>query len=709
MFQQGNYDQISLPIPSKGMNKFISPDFLKEDFAVYLENIIPSPAGIGQVRYGTNKINNLENPSSSIIEAFPYVKQDGSFQYVLYVQEYQLDNTVDNPVVLDQINLSFNSENTQRYIIDTYLKIEYSLNDANYTLYPKISSIGIIDDLVDITIGNSSFPAGDVVIISISYPVGRIYSYDYKENQFSGILRDGLSVDCIPRGIIFNQLLLICNGVDRILEYNGDTVIDVYDFVKEVYVQNQAFTRNTANQLQFTSFGIFSIEKYAPGNLIKLNVNRASYVLTIAASQEIDNTVTIDTVGALPAFGEGDDVELFYRDWPLPFNYLYAGPDRVWALGPGPAGIGFREPDYAMKVYFTYLSDSVLHWFNENTKGITNIDISNTHGIQDNLEAICQINGLTALMGRSRTQVWTGSTPPGLPNANASDLSWSTNLDVGIAHGNLLINMPNDIYFISQTGLKSFGTLNVAKQFAATSLNAVDPLISEFLSSIMKSDDVYRSCRSFKYKEGRFCGFKFGTNNILVSLFETGPYAWTLFSGDFQRSSTFLDTGDSLALFIGNAIYQYADGGNGLNVKYGDNDGNSIISFSWIPGLVNKGTRGFANRRFQLILSYPSVFTSNKLNKIYIKVNGDMPNTFRKEEEIQLDTKGDVFGGPPLAGSQDQSEQPGYFKLGKDYSILIKRFKFESSRFWMTLYGYVLDGPIYFRELKFFGVRERNG
>jgi hypothetical protein len=707
MFQQGNYDEITIRAPTQGMNKFLSPDILPDGFAYHLENILPFPTGSGVVRCGTKEIRILIEQEISVMEAFYFITPENIEQEVIYAQSYKIDETTANFNVIDQRRISFETERMGRYIEETYLRITYTIDESPYTFYPKIQSIILGVDSIDITLSEAFFPQReDIVVTEISYSVGRIYAYTISSDTLSDILKDDLDVACIPRHAIFNKTLLICNGVNNLLYYNGNEVAEIYDFVKETKANN--FSRNSNVDFSFATLNGFLADKYYAGNKIQLKVNGEITELTIDEFEEGDETADITVEEELPAFGENDEVELFYKDYPPPFNYLYAGSSRLWALGPGRAGLDWREPNETLRLYFTYEPDTIFDWFNENTKTVPSIDMSNTHGILDNFEAICNINGLFAIIGRSRTQVWSGTIPPFSAGAQ-SDMNWQSTLDVGIANGNLLINMPNDAYFISQTGLKSFGTLNVAKQFAATSVNAIDPIIEEFMSKIMKSDYSYRACRSFKYQLGKLCGFKIGENKILVSPFETHPYAWTFFSGDFQKSSTFLDTGKFLSIFINNGIYKYADGLDGSAILYGDNNGKSLISFSWSPGLQNRGTRGFSNKRYQLILSYPSSFPLNDKNSINITVYGNTPSTFRKSESCQFDKKGDLLGEAPLKLEEDYNSRSNTFRLGIDYSFLIKRFKFSVSKFWVLLNGYAIDGPIYFREIKFFGVRERNG
>lgn len=696
MFQEGNYDLIKLQMPAQGMNQFVSPEVLPPSFAYYLENILPAPLGSGQVRNGTFKLNSLTDAEANILEAFLFVEDDGSEQAVLYVQSYTEDTSIEDAVVNSQTSLSFTSNDSpDAYVQDTPIKISYTLNGSNYTFYPKIVEVTVTDDVdVEIIIDQSYFPDSEgIEITNISYSVGQIYVYDYVQDTFSGILRNGLAVACIPRAAFFQKKLLICNGVDKVLYWDGDNLGEVVDFVKET--KAQTFIRIDNNNFSFVSLTGFVGNKYFAGNLIELKIGGVTTQLTITVVNIVANLVTITTTEILPAFVEM--IELFYQDWPPRFNYIFSGTDRLWALGPGAAGIQWRDADDALRVYYTYLPNTTTDWFNENTKTVPSIDLSKKHGIQDNLEAICQVNGLTAFVGRSRTQVWSGTIPGA--NGNLGDFVWQSNLDVGAIHGNLLIGIANDVYFISQSGLQSASTLNVAKQFATTSSNAVDPIINKYLESVMSSDIDYRSCRSFKYEQGNFGGFKIGRNKLLVSLFETNFYAWTFFSGYFQKSNTLLDSGDALCLFIGNSIHQYADGNNGSEVMYGDNDGNSLISFTWVPGLIKRGTKRYANKRYELIIGYPSSFPLDDSNKITLTVNGYVPRTFEVSDLCEFEEKGDTLGTVPF----------GDFRLGQDYNFVNKKLKFVSSLFWVRISGYTVNGPLSFKELKLFGIGERNG
>jgi hypothetical protein len=296
-------------------------------------------------------------------------------------------------------------------------------------------------------------------------------------------------------------------------------------------------------------------------------------------------------------------------------------------------------------------------------------------------------------------------------------------------HGNLVIDMANDLYFVSQHGLLSFSTLNSARQFAATSTDRVDPLVRESVRATTISNPAYRACRSFRYQSGAFCGFKIGFNKVLVSLYAAQPYAWSVFSGDFAKAHTFLTEVDqSLYMAIGPQLYQYADGsasssgsahgrdnGTDSTPVYGDNDGKDLIPFLWTPPLITFPGRRFANKRYEIVCDYPSSFVLQEQNTVSLMIAGDCNKTFTLQDDYKLPFKGDSLGETPFVTFPEEGLNPNDppsealgFRLDEPYAFVKGRLKFLSSRFSVTLTGATLSGPLVFKKIRLFGIIERN-
>lgn len=704
MFKEADYDKIVLVPPISGMNQNISQQVLPSQFSYYLLNILAAPLGKGTVRFGDKLIFEDEDNTYKIIRAFPFQNTNGNRQIIRYGQEYKTFVGATSQIISDVNKITIESENTDVFVKDSYLLLQYDFDGILYppSYYFIKNIVEVEEGTIEIEVEDNSFP-GPVPeegypIVSLSYASGVLDVYDIG----TGALVDGqriedLSVTCIPRGDFIDSKYFICNGVDKIMTWDGTTLKVYTEFVKEFA---NTFNRIDNTHFSFISNAQFLIGKYFNGNLINLKVDAVTSTLTVANIGIVGNIITITTQENLPAFGGQARIELFYQDSPPPFSFLIAAKDRLFALGPGAAGIGFREPFDALRFYATYTKSTDVNgfrFFSEITKTVPSTDISGKHGISDNLEAIAVYGSNMVFMGRHKSQVWQGDDPT--TSQLPTSLSHVATLPVGIAHGDLLIELANDISFISPTGNVSFSTLNVAKQMAATPFNAINPLILQHLKDISTSNVAYRACRSFKYSSGAFAGFKIGFNDVLVSKYETNLYAWSVFSGDFTKAYDFVSDDLSLFLFINRKIFQYADGNNSEAI-YGDNDGDNPIDFAITWPVNNK--KPFANKRYEIQLDYSSSVFLDKRNYINININGDLRRTFNIENSYQLEFKGDVLGTVKL--SEDGIKG---LSLNSPYAFPKERLHFVGLNFFVSVIGQAVDGPISFKKLRLFGIYER--
>ena len=714
MLQEGGYDVLEFSPPAQGMNQNISPENLPLDFAYILENIVAKPLGEGHVRFGTFLEAALNDPTSRIMKKFPFVNTDGSEQIIAYVQEYVQDGGATGFTFIEGYPYTFSftsSHNAARYVKDTPIQVRYTFNGLG-TIYDTIASVTVQGTTVTITLAQNALPPYDFlpdppinpVINSVWYSTGTIYKYDVSSGVISPALRQNLSVGCVPRATTFLNTLVICNGVDKLLKWDGNALSEVYDFVKE---QTANLTRIDNTHLSFTVSAHFNIADYAVGNLLQIKVNGVPTQMVIAASALNQQTLSITTTTNLPAFVP-DQTNVFYQAWPPAFNFLFVAYDRLWGLGVGAVGLEYRNPDQAMRVFFMYKSGSLTDWFNENTKTVPSIDLSEKHGVPDNLEAIDFVNGYMVFIGREKTQVWTGSEPLGAVQAQGNaTLTYNSTLSTGVVHGDLVIDLPNDTFFITKTGLQSFSSLNIAKQFAATSMNAVDPLIQQYVASITSSNVDYRASCSFKYDGGALAGFKIGRNKVICSLFSTSLYSWSLFSGDFLQASSFLTLGNNLYLSIGNKIFKYADSNDGTPPVYGDQNGQGFISFSWTLPVIHLKGRRFAGKRYEIQMDYPSSFTIRPENQMNIQISGDLPKSYQINTPCRFDVRGDALQTIPLTSDNPTRLNSLGFRLEQPYGFFKDRMKFLASKFWLTLSGYTKDGVLSIKKIKLYGIIER--
>lgn len=718
MYQDGNYNVIQYYPCSKGMNTNISPDVLPNDYAVHLENMIPNPMGKLSMRFGTSLIAVLNETlayDSIIMETFPFTKTNGDKQIIFYASEYQTD-IAQNFHIINSNSFFFDTNLINKYLVDNRIKIDYTLDNGNKgTIDSVISNINVNNQTITITIkDNLISDVQGTTIDSIYYPSGKIGCYELKTKRLS-IQMEGLSVGCVPRAVTFLNNLIICNGVDKNMYWNGNTIRELFEFVKEQAATN--ITKVNNNSFSFTiplvTQAVFDPRKYPINGYIKIDGVDGDKKITNFVRN--GNTVTITTEEQILG-NLNSNASLYYQDFPPPFSFLKVAYNRVWALGTGAVGLNYRSPDQALRVYYTYKSNNLHGWFNESTKTVPSINLAKSHGCADNLEAIVQTDSYLAFVGRERTQVWTGKSPIGsLPDEEMPDspFVFNSTLPIGIVHGNLFIEFPNDVTFVSHNGIISFGSLNVAKQFSATSIEAINPTVRAYIKTLENDNIAYRACRSFKYPSGAFCGFKIGNNKTLVSLYSTNVYAWSIFSGDFSESSSFLsDLNSHLYLFLDNKIFVYGDDANSI-ISYGDKNGSSLIFGVWeTPKLSFNGKR-YANKNIEMLVDVSSSFKLDDRNLVNIEIDGDLIETFTLADYYPVSDGGDSFNFIAFAPQNNiDPNEPNIDSIGfrpaRPISTIKERLKFVSSRFTARFIFENINSSLSVKEIKFFGIVERS-
>ncbi len=723
MFQEGAFNVLSFYPPAQGMNRNVSPESLSQEYAYHLENLLPRPRGKLTLRYGNRKLpridpDNVYPLDAEIIEKFPFQKSANQKQLLLYARVFVDDITLSDATLITSSQFSFKTDAPDKYQSGERLKIRYIKAGAQHVFKSYILSVSVTGaanekKTVTINLAENTFPSDieTLTLDKIYYPSGSLYLQDLTTTQIS-LLKESLSISCVPRCETYLQTLLICNGVDEVQRWDGTTLSPLRDYVKDTSLSEFKTNTNNPNNLFFKSdlTLVQLTTRYLNTPLrVILNGITTSHTVTAVGSSTTPGRYYL-TLTPLPlTIVSSNRVEVFYNA-PLPtFSFIKVAHDRLWALGPGAVSLDYRAPQEALRVYFSFRAGSLTDWFNENTGTVPSIDLSPKFSAPDNLEAITLVGSFLAFVGRKETQVYQGLDPVGrnVPNA----LSWHMTLPVGIYHGNLLLELPNDTYFISEAGLLSFGTLNVASQFAVAATDVMDPLIREYIASI-SSDRAYRACRSFIYPTGPFCGFKIGLNKVMVSLYSTTPYAWSLFSGDFLQASSFLSTLDnSLYLSIDNDVYRYGDGGIDQPF-YADRDGYQLINFVWItPNVAFKGRR-YANKRCEIQTDNGSSAFLNSRNSLYIGIDGDLRKSFSLNSKYSFVYKGDLLGITPLSSEASPLPNPINtpelgFRLDEPYSLYKGRLKFVSSQFWVTISGNAENGPLSFKQIKLYGTVER--
>lgn len=709
MLNSAQYDVIEAIFPIAGMNQNLSPDVLKQTHTYWLENILAMPLGQGRVRYGSIELPNITLPVDSEIQEIIYffnsnTKKD---QFLFYVQEYSQDITGLDMSFVDS-KITFKSSKLDQYFNGTTLKVVYTKNAVQNIAYLDVSNklVNTATNSIEFSFAGDASVYNGVTINQIYYPKAKLYLYTLQGNQFTATpLKDNLAAHSIPRYIFFQNKILICNGVDKLMSWDGQTLQEVYDFVAE-HTHGLTRVADTRFHVTIANDVVFDETKYFHGQQIQLKISNNFFNLTIAQASltPARDQLIIDTIATLPdefiAGALQTNILLFYKDYPPAFSYLHVHKDRIYALAEGPTDNTYRnQPLY---VYFTYRELSVNDWFDETTKQTPYIDLSYTHGEYDQIEAIESINDQLVFMGRKKTQMWYGVYP-----LDKDKFYWKSTINTGIVHGNLLTLLGKQIVFVSQNGIMSLGAQDgisssdesviVSSQANVASLPQLDPLVQRY-NKDLSNQKQYRACRAFRYEDGPFIGFKIGFNNTLIGLTKDGVQSWSVFTGIFKHADAFCAIHQKLFIAKNDKLFYYADGQAQDVEQY--SDAGEAIPFSWTLPMIQNATKRFSCKRYEVKMNYPLLTQTANNNVFKLKVYGDLNQSF----EVELIYPGDFIDtkNPPL---------PPYYEgapdINRPYAPFNARLSFVSRSFWASLSGIVRQGPVVIKSVKFLGRRER--
>lgn len=301
---------------------------------------------------------------------------------------------------------------------------------------------------------------------------------------------------------------------------------------------------------------------------MEMDINTAKRTTTIASSSfatPLHTVVLTDAV--LPDSGKVEIRDVTYQDAPQPFSFIYSKHDRLWALSGGESKATTFRPADRLTVFYTTERDVITSFISPDTQATAFIDTQNKHNIEDEFVAISSISGSLVFHGRERTQVWLGQDP-----TEDGDLSWAKNINIGTVHGDLVQELPDDVLFVSDYGVRQ---LSVAFQteeleIAGTIGEAVDPTIEDMVRSLRESDSNYRAASSFAYQTNGLYGFKAG-GQMLIYIISEKSRGWVFFDSKFLESTAFLALTDG-RLFTGrnDILGRYANGVLGAAKEYAD-------------------------------------------------------------------------------------------------------------------------------------------
>lgn len=326
------------------------------------------------------------------------------------------------------------------------------------------------------------------------------------------------------------------------------------------------------------------------------NISRTPEVATTGFSSGV-HTLTF-TTKPMPDETGVDILAIDYTDSPPPFSFIYTYKDRLWALSQGELlpNTYRGTSEESMFVFWTEEREVIQSWFNAETQGINFIDLSFKHEKQDELVGISSVADNLIFHGREALQVWTGENP-----TFEGDFSWVKTVPVSTVHGNLIQELPKDVLFMTDYGMRQLSTaFQSGEQELGQDIGEdIDPTVEIAVKDLKSSTTKYKTANSFYYPKDGLYGFK-SSGTVIVYIISEKAKGWVLFNGTFSDTSAFLSTKDGRLLLVANdQLVRYANGVAGGSTVFSDRTAN--ISTIWFTPWIELNRRWF-NQYWEFIL-----------------------------------------------------------------------------------------------------------
>lgn len=473
------------------------------------------------------------------------------------------------------------------------------------------------------------------------------------------------------RWVHFAGKLILCNGLDPLLSWDGTNMTIVKQWVTDVapaltYVSPTTITINS------------SLELYTAGKPLRLRLGVGNYVYTTVASASVLSGVVNITLATGVATAVLD--ELAYEAKPPTFQYIYAAHDRLWGLGEGALKANsFSASEDRTTVFYTAGTNDETAWY-DNEGLLPFINLADKMPVTDELVGMAVKDGITSFFGRNTIQLWAGDIP-----GVDGNFVWQKNIPVGAIHGDLICEMPADVAFFTRYGVRTLSRVLQTEQLDIGDLGAeIDPSISSAMSALTATDSSFMSAHSCRYDRQGWFAFHVAGRCFVFQATSTGA-GWTEFDGLFKNATAFMNAPDG-KLYVASStiLYCYDES------SFADDEAPITLRW-WTPWFTAGGGR-WANKYLELITESDANTVFNvKRFKNYDGANAVTYN-------LDIPGKGDYWDSAFWDNTQWDmgSVKPGYIRDG----------------FIGDAYAYIFEnissyGPIQILGLRMHGKEER--
>lgn len=391
----------------------------------------------------------------------------------------------------------------------------------------------------------------------------------------------GLNGQGVVRTVTFGGKLLLCNGVDDVLAWDGT----VWAVVSKLVV-------DTAAGLAFVAGNQFTIKSdaalYAVGTVVRAKLATGHVTAPVSAVSMNGDVVTV-TLGQ--AVLDNSVSEVAFTVKPPKVAALVAVHDRLWGFGKGVLTPTMSGDVDRLRVYYTHGVNDYTGWADPATGVIPSINLADKAGGADELMAMSLKDGMTVFVGRNHLQLWTGTNP-----GASGDLAWAKTIPLGVVHGSALLELPNDLLFVTRQGARTLSRTLQTEQLDVSDVGSeLDPTLTELVGLVMANPALYRRVTAMRHDGQGWFGLALFDTTLVWQVGAFG-HGWVVFDGVFAGITAAHAAPDGeLYVARGGQVYRY-------DTAAWDDAGEPITMRWWMPWVNPARAKRWANKYVEVLM-----------------------------------------------------------------------------------------------------------
>jgi hypothetical protein len=413
---------------------------------------------------------------------------------------------------------------------------------------------------------------------------GTIYGWSGTDwqTQYTGLNPLGT-----PRAVTFAGKLVLCNGFNNLIMYNGTAWEEVATLVVD---QGTPLTWLAANRFSITSDATL----YPTGSRVRAKVAGAYVEANVSSATTSGNVVTVTLDSAVLGTVAANLTEVAFTVKPPKVAYLAVAHDRLWGFGKGVLSPTMSGDVDRLRVYYTYGVNDPTAWPDTETGSIPSINLADKAGVADELLAMAVKDDMTVFMGRNHMQLWVGHNPV-YTASSQGDFMWSKTIPLGIIHGSAVLSLPNDLLFVTRTGVRTLSRTIQTEQLDVADVGGeLDPTIATAMQQLLPQQ--YRKVMGLQEPVQGWFGLCMGSQTLVwqVGTFGRG---WVIFTGAFADVEAAC-TAPNGTVYLAKAgrVFVY-------DATCYDDAGEPITTRWWTPWLHPNGVKRWAHKYAEVLMA----------------------------------------------------------------------------------------------------------